>query len=186
MKSIIIGVTGGIACYKAAEIVNDLVKRGFAVDVIMTKSAREFITPLTFQTLSHNPVVTDMFEKTADWDVRHIALAKKADVFAVVPATANVIGKIAGGIADDMLTTTIMAAKCRKIIATAMNTGMWNNPIVQDNIEKLRFFGFEVLETDSGRLACGDVGQGKLLPWEQIVAAILNGLETDLSGGLQS
>lgn len=173
MKSIVIGVTGGIAGYKAAEIVNDLVKKGCHVDVIMTDHAQKFISPLTFQTLSKNKVVTDMFEKVDNWDIGHISLAKKADVIAVVPATANIIGKIAGGIADDMLTTTIMAAKCRKIIAPAMNTAMWENPIVQENVKKLREFGYEVLDTDSGRLACGDTGSGKLLPWEKIVEIIL-------------
>lgn len=173
MKSIVVGVSGGIACYKAAEIVNALVKKGHHVDVIMTENAQRFVTPLTFQTLSQNKVITDMFEPTDHWDVQHISLAKKADVFAVVPATANIIGKIAAGIADDMLTTTIMAAKCRKLIAPAMNTAMWENPIVQENISRLRAFGFEVLETDSGRLACGDTGSGKLLPWEDIVQVIL-------------
>ena len=173
MKSIVIGVSGGIACYKAAEIVNTLVKKGHSVDVIMTENAQKFVAPLTFQTLSQNKVITDMFELTEHWDVQHISLAKKADVFAVVPATANVIGKIAGGIADDMLTTTIMAAKCRRVIAPAMNTAMWENPIVQENVKKLRTFGYEVLETGSGRLACGDTGKGKLLPWEEIVEIIL-------------
>ena len=173
MKSIVIGVSGGIACYKAAEVVNALVKKGHHVDVIMTDSAQKFVAPLTFQTLSQNKVITDMFELPERWDVQHISLAKKADIFAVVPATANVIGKIAGGIADDMLTTTIMAANCRKIIAPAMNTAMWENPIVQDNIKKLTRFGYEVLETDAGRLACGDTGKGKLLPWEEIVKNIL-------------
>ena len=173
MKSIVIGVSGGIACYKAAEIISALVKKGHNVDVIMTDNARQFVTPLTFQTLSQNKVITDMFELTECWDVRHISLAKKADVFAVVPATANVIGKIAGGIADDMLTTTIMAAKCRKIIAPAMNTAMWENPIVQENVKKLREHGYEVLDTDTGRLACGDTGPGKLISWEEIVEVIL-------------
>jgi phosphopantothenoylcysteine decarboxylase/phosphopantothenate--cysteine ligase len=173
MKSIVIGVTGGIACYKAAEVVSALVKKGHRVDVIMTENAQKFVTPLTFQTLSQNKVITDMFEPTEHWDVHHISLAKKADVFAVVPATANVIGKIAGGIADDMLTTTIMAATCRKIIAPAMNTAMWENPIVQENVKKLRSYGIEVLGTDTGRLACGDTGSGKLLPYEEIVRIIL-------------
>jgi phosphopantothenoylcysteine decarboxylase/phosphopantothenate--cysteine ligase len=174
MKSIVVGVTGGIACYKAAEVVNALVKKGHNVDVIMTKNAQEFIAPLTFQTLSRNKVVTDMFAPADHWDVEHISLAKKADVFAVVPATANVIGKIASGIADDMLTTCIMAAKCRKVIAPAMNTAMWEDPIVQDNVKKLRSYGYEVLDTDIGNLACGDVGSGKLLPWELIVDIILS------------
>lgn len=173
MKSIIIGVTGGIACYKAAEIVNTLVKKGHSVDVIMTENAQKFVTPLTFQTLSQNKVITDMFEMVDSWDVKHISLTKKADVLVIVPATANVIGKIACGIADDMLTTTVMAAQCRKIIAPAMNTAMWDNPIVQENIKKLKDYGYEVLDTDSGRLACGDSGSGKLLPWEEIIEIIL-------------
>ncbi len=173
MKSIVLGVSGGIACYKAAEIVSALVKKDHNVDVIMTENAQKFVTPLTFQTLSQNKVITDMFELPEHWDVQHISLAKKADVFAVVPATANVIGKIAGGIADDMLTTTIMAAKCRKIIVPAMNTAMWENPIVQENITKLRHYGYEIPEPDAGRLACGDTGKGKLLPWEEIVEIIL-------------
>jgi len=173
--NIVVGVSGGIACYKAAEVVNALVRNGHHVDVIMTKNAREFVAPLTFQTLSRNKVVTDMFQPAENWDVRHISLAKKADVFAIVPATANVIGKIACGIADDMLTTTMMAAKCRRVIAPAMNTAMWENPIVQENIKKLISCGYEVLDTDSGHLACGDEGKGKLLPWEEIVTAILDG-----------
>lgn len=173
MKSIVIGVCGGIACYKAAEVVNALVKRGYQVDVIMTESAQKFVTPLTFQTLSRNKVVTDMFEPADNWEVKHISLAKKADMVVVVPATANVIGKFACGIADDMLTTTVMAAQCRKIIAPAMNTAMWDNPIVQENITKLKAYGYMVLDTDSGRLACGDSGSGKLLPWEAIVEIIV-------------
>lgn len=173
LETIIIGVTGGIACYKAAEVVNSLVKKGHHVEVIMTKNAREFVTPLTFSTLSKNKVVTDMFGQVESWDTKHISLAKKAEIFAVVPATANVIGKIAGGIGDDMLTTTIMAAKCRKVVVPAMNTAMWENPIVQDNISKLKKYGYEVLDTDSGLLACGDTGKGKMLPVEEVVSAIL-------------
>ena len=173
MKNIVIGVSGGIACYKAAEIVNDLVKKGHEVHVIMTKNALEFIGPLTFQTLSKNPVITDMFADKEHSEVQHISLAQKADLFVLVPATANLIGKIANGIADDMLTTTVMAARCPKIIAPAMNTVMWENPIVQDNLAKLRKYGYQVLETDSGRLACGDLGAGKLLPWQEIVEIIL-------------
>lgn len=173
MKSIVVGISGGIACYKAAEIVSSLVKKGHHVDVIMTKNAQKFITPLTFQTLAGTKVITDTFEESDEWNVRHISLAQRADVFVVVPATANIIGKIAGGIADDMLTTTIMAATCRKLIAPAMNTAMWENPIVQENIKKLKKYGFVVLDTDTGRLACGDIGKGKLLPWETIVDIIL-------------
>lgn len=181
MKSIVIGVTGGVACYKTAEIVNELTKRGYSVYVIMTKNAQKLITPLTFQTLSKNKVATEMFEEVSSWDIKHISLAQKADIFVIVPATANIIGKIANGIADDMLTTSIMAAKCRKIIAPAMNTAMWENPIVQNNIEKLKKYGYEVLDTDTGRLACGDIGSGKLLPWEKIVEIILKDEEENHS-----
>lgn len=173
--NIVVGVTGGIACYKAADVVNALTEKGNQVHVIMTKNAQEFVAPLTFQTLSRNKVITDMFQWKETGDVTHISLAKKADVFLVVPATANIIGKIAGGIADDMLTTTILAARCRKMIAPAMNTAMWENPIVQDNVKKLVSYGYEVLDTASGQLACGDIGKGKLLPWNQIVDAVLNG-----------
>lgn len=173
MKSIVVGITGGIACYKAAEIVNSLVKSGHNVNVIMTENAQKFVTPLTFKTLSNNEVVTDMFKEVGSWDIKHISLAQKADIFVVVPATANIIGKIACGIADDMLTTTIMATKGRKIIAPAMNTMMWENTILQENIDTLKRHGYEVLDTVTGRLACGDFGKGKLLPWETIVEVIL-------------
>lgn len=169
MKNIVVGVSGGIACYKAVDIVNTFVKQGHNVDVIMTKNATEFVTPLTFQTLSHSQVITDMFDKIAHLDTEHISLAKKADLFLIVPATANVIGKIANGIADDMLTTTVMATKAPVLIAPAMNTNMWDNAIVQDNVKKLERYNYIVLETDSGRLACGDLGSGKLLPPETIV-----------------
>ena len=172
MKNIIVGVTGGIACYKAIEVVNELTKRGHNVDVIMTKNAMEFVTPLSFQALSHNKVITGMFDKIEKYDTEHISLAKKADLFLVVPATANIIGKIAGGIADDMLTTTIMATRATKIIAPAMNTAMWENPIVQDNIKKLQSYHYSVLDTADGYLACGDTGSGKLLPWEAIVDVV--------------
>ncbi|NDL66231.1 hypothetical protein GXN74_00535 [Clostridiales bacterium F-3ap] len=171
--NIVVGVSGGIACYKAVELVGALVKLGHHVDVVMTRNAEEFVTPLTFQTMSRNRVVRGMFDKVDRYDTEHISLAKRAQVFIVVPATANIIGKIAGGIADDMLTTTIMAAKCRKIIAPAMNTAMWENPILQENLEKLRRHGYEVLGTASGRLACGDLGEGKLLPWEEILEIVV-------------
>lgn len=176
MKTILIGVTGGIAAYKAAEIVNDLVKRGFEVHVIMTDHAREFIAPLTFQTLSGNPVATGMFDKVDKWDTEHISLAKKADLFLVAPATANVIGKLAAGIADDMLTTTFLAFAGPRLIAPAMNTAMLENPIVQRNISTLASFGCQVLPTAEGRLACGDLGSGKLLAWQAIVEAVLKAL----------
>jgi phosphopantothenoylcysteine decarboxylase/phosphopantothenate--cysteine ligase len=174
MKNILVGVTGGIACYKAVDVVNNLVKSGYDVNVIMTKSACEFVTPLTFQTLSKHKVATDMFSKIDQFDTEHISLAKKADLVVIVPATANIIGKIANGIADDMLTTTIMATKAKVIIAPAMNTVMWENKIVQANISKLQEYDYDVLGTDCGRLACEDVGRGKLLPSENIVAYIKN------------
>lgn len=174
MKKIItIGITGGIACYKAAEVVNDLVKKGFEVHVMMTKNALEFMTPLTFQTLSHNSVITDMFDKVDKWDTEHISIAQKTDLFAIVPATANFIGKLASGIADDMLLTTLMATKSKVIVAPAMNTAMWENPILQNNVEKLKKYDYIVLNTGSGRLACGDIGAGKLLEWQLIVEQII-------------
>lgn len=161
-KNIVVGVSGGIAAYKACDVVSKLKKQGFEIDVIMTKNAQEFVSPLTFQTLSNQTVVTDMFETPSDWNVEHIELAKKADVFVIVPATANIIGKIANGIADDMLTTTIMATEAKKVIVPAMNTKMYNNPFVQENILKLKKYGYYFIEPVSGLLACGDTGKGKM------------------------
>lgn len=161
-KNIVVGVSGGIAAYKACDVVSKLKKQGFEIDVIMTKNAQEFVSPLTFQTLSNQTVVTDMFETPSDWNVEHIELAKKADVFVIVPATANIIGKIANGIADDMLTTTIMATEAKKVIVPAMNTKMYHNPIVQENILKLKKYGYYFIEPVSGLLACGDTGKGKM------------------------
>lgn len=177
MKNIVVGVTGGIACYKAVEIVNQLKKDGYNVNVIMTKSAQEFVRPLTFQVLSGNLVVTDMYDPVDHWDTKHIDLGKNADAFVIVPATANIIGKIASGIADDMLSTTVMVATCPKIIAPAMNTAMYENPFVQENIDKLEANGYHVLGTKKGLLACGDVGDGKLLPWEEIAQYVKNIVE---------
>lgn len=161
-KNIVVGVSGGIAAYKACDVVSKLKKQGFEIDVIMTKNAQEFVSPLTFQTLSNQTVVTDMFETPSDWNVEHIELAKKADVFVIVPATANIIGKIANGIADDMITTTIMATEAKKVIVPAMNTKMYHNPIVQENILKLKKYGYYFIEPVSGLLACGDTGKGKM------------------------
>ncbi len=161
-KNIVVGVSGGIAAYKACDVVSKLKKQGFEIDVIMTKNAQEFVSPLTFQTLSNQKVVTDMFETPSDWNVEHIELAKKADVFVIVPATANIIGKIANGIADDMLTTTIMATEAKKVIVPAMNTKMYHNPFVQENILKLKKHGYYFIEPVSGLLACGDTGKGKM------------------------
>ncbi len=161
-KNIVVGVSGGIAAYKACDVVSKLKKQGFKIDVIMTKNAQEFVSPLTFQTLSNQKVVTDMFETPSDWNVEHIELAKKADVFVIVPATANIIGKIANGIADDMITTTIMATEAKKVIVPAMNTKMYHNPFVQENILKLKRHGYYFIEPVSGLLACGDTGKGKM------------------------
>lgn len=184
-KTVVIGVSGGIAVYKACDIVSRLKKLNANVHVIMTKSATEFVTPLTFQSLSQNYVVNNMFEEPKTWDVEHIALAKKADVFLIAPATANIIGKIANGICDDMLTTTIMATTGKVLIAPAMNTNMYKNPILQRNINILKDLGYSFVDPESGRLACGDVGEGKLASPENIVSAVvdlLNDNNKDLQG----
>lgn len=169
MKNIVMGICGGIACYKAADIVNSLKKHPINVEIIMTESAQKFINPLTFQALSENSVVIDMFESPKTWDIEHISLAQKADLFLIVPATANIIGKIANGVADDMLTTTVMAAQSPVLIAPAMNTAMYENLVVQKNIEKLKKIGYKFVEPISGRLASGDYGIGKLAEIEKIV-----------------
>ncbi|MBA5850525.1 bifunctional phosphopantothenoylcysteine decarboxylase/phosphopantothenate--cysteine ligase CoaBC [Clostridium sp. cel8] len=161
-KTVVIGVTGGIAAYKALDIVSKLKKKKIDVHVIMTKSACKFVTPLTFQTISQNTVSVDMFSEPKAWEIRHISLAKRADLLLVAPATANVIGKVANGIADDLLTTTIMATNAPVVFSPAMNTNMYMNPIVQSNIDKLSKLGYKFIEPDSGRLACGDTGEGKL------------------------
>lgn len=161
-KNVVIGVTGGIAAYKALDVVSRLKKRGFDVNVIMTRSAVKFVSPLSFQTMSQNIVNVDMFDEPKSWEIQHISLAKKADLIAVVPATANIIGKVSNGIADDLLTTTIMASRAPVVFAPAMNTNMYENPILQDNINKLMKFGYEFIKPASGRLACGDSGAGKL------------------------
>ena len=183
-KTVVIGVTGGIAVYKTLDVISRLRKLGVNVNVIMTASAAEFVTPLSFQSLSQNYVVCDMFEDPKTWDVEHISLAKRADVFLIAPATANVIGKVANGIADDMLTTTIMATKAKVLIAPAMNTNMYENPIVQKNINILKELGYNFVDPESGRLACGDTGTGKLATPESIVGEVVNLLSTvqDLKG----
>lgn len=184
-KTVVLGVSGGIAAYKACDVVSRLKKLNANVHVIMTKGATEFVTPLTFQSLSQNYVVNDMFEEPKTWDVEHISLAKKADVFLIAPATANVIGKIANGICDDMLTTTVMATTGKVLIAPAMNTNMYKNPILQRNINTLKELGYNFVNPESGRLACGDVGEGKLASPEVIVKAVvdlLNDNNKDLQG----
>lgn len=171
-KNIVLGVTGGIAIYKALDVISKLKKLGANVDVIMTKNATEFVSPLTFESMSQNKVISDMFKKVVYWDIEHISLAKKADIFTIVPATANVVGKIANGIADDMLTTTVMATNSKVLIAPAMNTNMYNNPIYKLNEEKLKKFGYNFIKPADGRLACGDKGKGKLASSEEIVKKI--------------
>lgn len=183
-KNVVLGVSGGIAVYKACDIVSKFRKLSINVDVIMTKSATEFVRPLTFASMSQNPVTSDMFEEPRDWDIEHIALAQKADVFLIAPATANIIGKIANGIADDMLSTTVMATKAKVIFAPAMNTQMYLNPIVNENIKKLKKLGYEFISPGEGRLACGDIGPGKLADTEDIVEYVKNELsiKKDLKG----
>ena len=161
-KTVVIGVTGGIAAYKIAALVSMLKKAKAHVHVIMTRNACRFIAPLTFETLSGYECLTDTFERKGKFDVEHVELAKKADVFLVAPATANVTAKLANGIADDMLTTTFLASECPKIVAPAMNTRMYKNPVTQDNMKKLEGYGIEVITPATGYLACGDTGAGKM------------------------
>lgn len=178
-KNVVLGVSGGIAVYKALEITSLLVKKNIDVNVIMTENATKFVTPLSFQSLSQNVVAWDTFQEPKVWEIQHISLADKADVFLVAPATANIIGKVANGIADDMLSTTIMATKAKVIFAPAMNTKMYENPIVQDNIRKLKSFGYEFIDPAEGRLACGDIGKGKLEKPEVIVDKVLMELNSN-------
>lgn len=182
-KHIVIGVTGGIAVYKVVDVVSRLKKLNAEVTVIMTKHATEFVTPLTFRSLSLNYVVADMFEEPKTWNVEHISIAQRADLFLVAPATANIIGKINHGIADDMVTTVVMATKAPVYIAPAMNTGMYTNPIVEQNIQDLSEKGYHFIEPDAGRLACGDMGMGKLAQPERIVDRVVKALtKQDLVG----
>ncbi|MBM7581894.1 phosphopantothenoylcysteine decarboxylase/phosphopantothenate--cysteine ligase [Caldicoprobacter guelmensis] len=183
-KRILIGITGGIAAYKAAEVVSSLVKKGAQVKVIMTAHAMEFIKPLTLETLSGNPVYYDMFSRPGAWEIDHISLAKWAELVVVVPATANILGKVAHGIADDLLSTTIMATRAQVIFAPAMNTNMYTNPIVQENISFLRSKGYMFIPPAAGRLACGDYGEGKLADIQDILAEIDNyfSRKSDLKG----
>ena len=183
-RHVVLGVTGGIAVYKSCEIVSRLRKLGVETHVIMTKNATQFVQPLTFETLSNHPVVTDTFARPETWEVEHIALAKRADVFAIAPATANIMAKMACGIADDMLTTTVLAAKCPKLVSPAMNTGMLENPITQDNIATLERYGFTVIPSESGVLACKDVGSGRLPKEDVLIEYILHAIARpkDLAG----
>lgn len=183
-KTVLLGVTGGIAAYKIANLASALVKLHADVNVIMTQNATNFINPITFESLTGNKCIVDTFDRNFKFKVEHIALAELADVFMVAPASANVIGKIANGIADDMLTTTFMACKKKKILAPAMNTNMYENPIVQDNIRKLKDYGMEIIEPATGYLACGTTGSGKLPDEKILLEYILREVayEKDLSG----
>lgn len=183
-KCVILGVTGGIAAYKMASVASGLRKAGAEVHVIMTENATKFITPLTFETLTNHRCVVDTFARDFQYDVAHISLAKAADLILIAPATANVVAKLANGIADDMLTTTVLAARCKKLVAPAMNTAMLENPITQDNLQKLRHYGFGIIEPAVGMLACKDVGSGKLPEPETLLDCIAMELarEKDLAG----
>lgn len=171
--NVLLGVTGGIACYKSCEIVSRLKKLEAEVDVVMTANATQFVAPLTFETLSNRPCVSDMFNRDREWEVAHISLAKKADVCVIAPATANVIAKLATGVADDMLTTTVLALKCPVIIAPAMNTAMYDNPTTQSNIATLKEKGYIFVDAIEGRLACGDSGRGKMAQPSDIVDVVV-------------
>lgn len=167
-KTILLGVTGSIAAYKAANLASMFKKAGADVHVFMTRNAVNFINPITFETLTSNKCIIDTFDRDFEFDVKHISLAKRADLVMIAPASADVVGKIANGIADDMLTTTVMACRCPMILAPAMNTAMYENPVVQDNMKKLERYGWSIVEAAEGRLACGDVGKGKFPPEETL------------------
>ena len=182
-KTVLLGVSGGIAAYKAAALASDLVKSGATVHVLMTQNATQFVAPLTFETLTGNKALVDTFDRNFQWNVEHVALAKRADVFLAAPATANLIAKFAAGIADDMLTTTFLACTCPKLVAPAMNTAMYENPITQRNLETLRGFGMQVVEPGSGHLACGDDGKGRLPDPEVLKEAVIRALTPqDMAG----
>ena len=183
-KTVLLGVTGSIAAYKIAYLASALKKLHAQVHVLMTKNATNFINPITFESLTGNKCLVDTFDRNFQFQVEHVSIAKQADVVMIAPASANVIGKLAHGIADDMLTTTIMACKCKKIISPAMNTNMYENPIVQDNLAILQHYGYEVIEPASGYLACGDTGAGKMPEPEMLLEYILREIakEKDLTG----
>lgn len=178
-KTVVLGVTGSIAAYKMANLTSMLIKQHCDVHVLMTKNAVNFINPITFETLTGHKCLVDTFDRNFNYNIEHVALADKADAVLVAPASANIIGKLANGIADDMLTTTCLACTCKKIVAPAMNTNMWDNPIVQDNIEKLKRFNVEIVEPESGILACGAKGSGRLPTEEVLLEYILKGIHMD-------
>lgn len=183
-KTILLGISGGIAAYKMANVASALTKSGADVHVVMTRNAQQFITPLTFETLTHNPCVTDTFDRSTPYEVTHISLARAADLILIAPATADILAKMAGGIADDMLSTVVLAATCPKLVSPAMNTAMLMNPITQENLQKLERFGFTVIEPASGYLACGDSGLGKMPEPEVLVDWIERAVarEKDMKG----
>lgn len=183
-KCVVLGVTGGIAAYKACELTSRLRKAGAQVYVIMTKNACQFVAPLTFETLSNHPVATDTFARPETWEVEHVALAKRADVFVIAPATANILAKMACGLADDMLSTTVLATRAPVLIAPAMNTGMWDNPATQENVERLQQRGVHFIGPEGGFLACGDTGAGRMSAPKDIFDAIekLLAMQQDLAG----
>ncbi|HEY90772.1 MAG TPA: bifunctional phosphopantothenoylcysteine decarboxylase/phosphopantothenate--cysteine ligase CoaBC [Dehalococcoidia bacterium] len=183
-KTVVLGVTGGIAAYKAADLASKLTQAGTSVNVIMTKSAMEFVSPLTFRAITHRPVVTSMFELASEFSVEHVALAEAADIVVIAPATANVIAKIAGGIADDMLTTTVLATEAPVLLAPAMNVNMWQNTVTQENVARLKERGFSFVGPGYGRLASGRMGMGRLIEISEIMDAVRQvlGEKTDLAG----
>jgi len=183
-KTVVLGVTGSIAAYKAAELASKLTQAGAKVDVVMTTCATEFVTPLTFRSITHRPVATDMFANPDEYDIEHIALAERAEVVVIAPATANIMAKLAAGIADDMLCCTVLATKAPVVLAPAMNVHMWENAITQENLTKLRNRGFKIVEPGYGALACGETGKGRLADVEDILAAIRRILDrkSDLAG----
>lgn len=183
-KTVVLGVSGSIAAYKIANLASMLKKLHANVHVLMTRNAANFINPITFETLVGNKCLMDTFDRNFQFNVEHVSIARQADVVLIAPASANVIGKLANGIADDMLTTTVMACTCKKILSPAMNTNMYRNPIVQDNLRKLERFGYEIIKPASGYLACGDTGEGKMPEPETLLAYILKEIarEKDLSG----
>jgi len=183
-KTVLLGVTGGIAAYKAAALASALVKQHAAVEVVMTKNATEFVTPLTFEQLTGRRTMVDTFDRNFSHQVEHISLAERTDLVMIAPATANVCAKLAHGLADDMLTTTVLACRCPKLIAPAMNTNMYENPVTQDNLEILRRYGWDVIEPASGRLACGAVGKGKMPEPDDLLQHVLKylALPHDLTG----
>ncbi|WP_322173026.1 bifunctional phosphopantothenoylcysteine decarboxylase/phosphopantothenate--cysteine ligase CoaBC [Acutalibacter caecimuris] len=183
-KTVVLGVTGGIACYKSAALASKLTQAGYHVEVVLTKNATEFIGPHTFESLTHSRAMVDTFDRNFQSHVEHVALADQADLLIVAPATANIIAKVAHGIADDMLSTTILACDCPKLIAPAMNTRMYQNPVTQDNLAKLRHYGWQVIEPATGRLACGAVGAGKMPEPEDLLEAVHQAIryEKDMAG----